>query len=63
MSFLVKLQATIQYRQLKIFEKTSIGAIIKKSEMLRFVLDHRKTKKMCTNTAKKLSFVIRYNPD
>ena len=63
MSFLVKLQATIQYRQLKIFEKTSIGAIIKKSEMLRFVLDHHKTKKMCKNTAKKLSFVIRYNPD
>lgn len=31
--------------------------------MLRFVTDHHKTKKMCKNTAKKLSFVIRYNPD
>ena len=30
--------------------------------MLKFVLDHLKTKKMCTNAVKKLQFVIKY-PD
>ena len=31
--------------------------------MLRFVSDHLKTKKMCNNAIKKLSFVIRHVPD
>ena len=30
--------------------------------MLRFVPEHLKTKKMCKNAVKKLSFVIRYVP-
>ena len=47
------------YKPLKI----SIGAIIKNSEMLKFVSDHRKTKKMCKNAVKKLPFVIINVPD
>ena len=35
--------------------KISIGAIIKDSEMLRLVLDHLKTDKMCKHTVKKLT--------
>ena len=31
--------------------------------MLRFVTDHLKTKEMCKNAVKKLSFVIKYAPD
>ena len=31
--------------------------------MLKFVLDHLKTKKMCEHAVKKLLFVIRYVPD
>ena len=42
--------------------KISIGSIIKNPEMLRFVPDHLKTKKMCKQV-KKLPFVIRYVPD
>ena len=38
----------------------SIGAIIKNPEMVRFVLDHLKTKKMCKNVVKKLPFVTKY---
>ena len=37
-----------------------MGTIIKNHEMLTFVLNHLKTKKMCKNTVKKLLFVIRY---
>ena len=44
--------------KLKIFEKISIDAIIKKLEMLRFVPDHLKTKQMCKNTIKKLSYLM-----
>ena len=40
--------------------KTSIEAIIKIPEMLKFVLGHLKTKKVCKYAVKKLSFVIRY---
>ena len=43
--------------------RTSIGAIIKNSEMLRFVPDHLKTKKMCKHVIKKLPFVTRYVPN
>ena len=38
--------------------KVSIRAIIKNPEMLRFVLNHLKTKKMCKHTVKKLPFEI-----
>ena len=47
------------YKPLKI----SIGTIIKDLEMLRFVPDHLKTKKMCKNAVKKLLFIIKYVPD
>ena len=40
--------------------KVSIGAIIIGPEMLRFVPDHLKTKKMCKHAVKKLPFIIRY---
>ena len=42
--------------------KISIGAVIKNPEMLKFVPDHLKTKKMC-NLAVKKSFIIRYVSD
>ena len=37
--------------------KISIGTIIKNPEMLKFVPDHLKTKKMCKNAIKKLPSV------
>ena len=43
--------------------KISIGAIIKNTEMLKFVPDYLKTKKMCKHAVKKLLFVIRHIPD
>ena len=43
--------------------KTSIGVKTKNSEMLKFIPDHLKTKKMCKNTVKKLPLVIRFVPD
>ena len=43
--------------------KISIGTVIKNLEMLKFVPDHLKTKKICKCTVKKLLFVIRYVPD
>ena len=49
---------TNNYQSLKI----SLGAIIKNPEMLTFVPDHLKTKKMCKHAVKKLPFVIRYFP-
>ena len=42
------------YKTLKI----SIGGIIKKPEMLKFLPDHLKTEKLCKNAVKKLPFVI-----
>ena len=41
----------------------SIGTITKKPEMLKFVPDHRETKKTCKNAIKKLLFVTRYVSD
>ena len=35
---------------------------MKNSEMLKFVLDNLKTKKMCNHVVKKLPFLIRYVP-
>ena len=43
--------------------KISIGTVIKNPEMLKFVPDHLKTKKICKCTVKKLLFVIIYVPD
>ena len=36
---------------------------MKNPEMMKFVPDHLKTKKMCKHTAKKLPYLIRYVPD
>ena len=38
----------------------SIGAIMENPEILKFIPDHLKTKKMCKHAVKKIRFVIRY---
>ena len=43
--------------------KRRIGVLIKSKEMLKFVPDHVKTKKMCKNAIKKLLFLIMFVPD
>ena len=43
--------------------KISIGTLIKYRDMLKFVLDHFKTKTLWKHAFKKFSFVIRYVPD
>ena len=50
---------TGNYKSLKI----SIGTTTKDPEILRFVPDHCKTKRMCKHEVKKLPFIIRYVPD
>ena len=47
------------YTSVKIY----IGTAIKNPEILKFVLDHLKTKKIRKHAVKKLPFVIRYVPD
>ena len=47
------------YKSLKII----IGALMNNSEMLEFIYDHLKTKKVCKHAVKKMSFVTRYVPD
>lgn len=47
------------YKYLKI----SIRALMKNSEMLKFILGYFKTKKMCNYAVKKLFFAVRYVPD
>ena len=42
---------------------TNIGTVIKNPEMLKFVLDHLKTKKMCKHAVKKLPYLLRHVPD
>ena len=42
--------------------KNSIGTKIKNAEMLSFVSDHLKNKKVCRNAVKNLPFVIWYVP-
>ena len=42
--------------------KISIGTIMKDPEMLKFVADYFKTKKMCKHTVKRLPFLIRSVP-
>ena len=39
----------------------SIVTVMKNSEMLKFVPDHLKTKKMCKHAVKKIPFVIKFN--
>ena len=41
----------------------SIGTVMKNPEMLKFVPDHPKTKKMCKLAFKKLPYLFRYVPD
>ena len=42
--------------------KFNIGTVMKNSEMLKFVLDHLKTKKMCNHAVKNLPCRLRYVP-
>ena len=41
----------------------NIGTVMKNPEMLKFVPDHLKTKKMCKHAVKKLPYLLRYVPD
>ena len=41
----------------------NIVTVMKNPEMLKFVLDHPKTKKMCRHAVKKLPYLLRYVPD
>ena len=43
--------------------KISIGTVMKNLEMLKFIPNHRKTKKMGKHAVEKLPFLIRYAPD
>ena len=43
--------------------KISIRTVMRNQEMLRFVPDHLKTKKMCKYAVEKLPFLIRYVRD
>ena len=41
----------------------NIGTVMKNSEMLKFVPDHHKIKKMCNHAVKKLAYLLKYVPD
>ena len=41
----------------------SIVTVMKNSEMVKFVPDHLKTKKLCKHAVKKLPYVLKYVPD
>ena len=41
----------------------SIGTVMKNSEIMKFVPDHRKTKSMCKHAVKKLPYLLRYVHD
>ena len=43
--------------------KISIGTVMKNPEMLKYVPNHIKTKRLCENAVKKLPLVMRYVPD
>ena len=43
--------------------KIDSGTIMKNRDMLKFVSDHLRTKKMCKYAVKKLPFLVRYVPD
>ena len=40
----------------------SIGTVMKNPEMLKFVPDHLKTKRICKHAVKKLPYLLRYVP-
>ena len=41
----------------------NIGTIMRNTEMLKFVSDYLKTKKICKHAVKKLTHIIIYVPD
>ena len=41
----------------------SIGTVMKNLEMLKFVPDHLKTKKMCKHAVKKIAYLLKYIPE
>ena len=41
----------------------STRTVIKNTEMLKFVSDHLKTKKMCKHAVRKLPYLLRYVPN
>ena len=41
----------------------SIGTVMENPEILKFILDHLKTKKMYKNAVKRLLYLLRYVPD
>ena len=45
------------------FFKISLGAVMRNPEILKFVSDHLKNKKMCKHAYKTLPFVLRHVPD
>ena len=45
------------------FFKISLGAVMRNPEILKFVSDHLKNKKMCKHAYKTLPFVLRQVPD
>ena len=42
---------------------TNFGTVTKNPEMLKFVPDHLRTKKMCKHAVKKLPYLLRYVPN
>ena len=45
------------------FLNMNIGTVMRNPEMLQFVPDHLKTKKLCKHAVKKLIYILRYVPD
>ena len=43
--------------------KISIGTVIKNRKLLKFFLDHLKTRKMYKHTVEKLHYLLKYVPD
>ena len=41
----------------------SIGKVMKNPEIIKFIPDHLKTKRMCKHAVKKLPYLLRYVPD
>ena len=41
----------------------SIGTVMKNPELLKFIPDHLKSKKMCRHAVKKLHYLLRYVPN
>ena len=41
----------------------TVGTVMKNPEMIKFVPDHLKTKKLCKHAVKILPYLIRYVPD